>query len=200
MGVLYRDVFSRDPSDFYLLDGSYDVSDILATRYLTHSNPDLAMTLLRLILSATLVIALGGCLNQPVYRQTQTQLTTVASVELQKYLGKWYEIYRLPNWFEDDDCLTVTAEYSLRADQKINVLNTCKKTSKTNEAHGKAYAVEGFSNARLKVSFFWPFYGDYWILDLAEDYSWVIIGEPTGKYLWILARNPILDKIGRAHV
>ena len=76
----------------------------------------------------------------------------------------------------------------------IYVLNTCKKTSKTNEAHGKAYAVEGSSNARLKVSFFWPFYGDYWILDLAEDYSWVIIGEPTGKYLWILARNPILDK------
>jgi apolipoprotein D and lipocalin family protein len=152
------------------------------------------MTLPRLILLASLVFTLTGCLNQPVYRQTKGELTTVTSVDLQKYLGKWFEIYRLPNWFEDDDCVTVTAEYSLRADQKINVLNTCKKTSKTNEAHGKAYTVEGFGNARLKVSFFWPFYGDYWILDLAEDYSWVIIGEPAGKYLWILARNPVLDK------
>lgn len=152
------------------------------------------MTLHRITVSITLILTLAGCLNQPVYRQTKTELSTVTSVDLPKYLGKWYEIYRLPNWFEDEDCLTVTAEYSLRADQKINVLNTCKKISKTNEAHGKAHTVEGSGNAKLKVSFFWPFYGDYWILDLAEDYSWVIIGEPAGKYLWILARNPVLDK------
>jgi apolipoprotein D and lipocalin family protein len=134
-------------------------------------------------------VLITGCLNQPVYRQSAVPLQTVAAVDLNKYLGKWYEIYRLPNWFEDDDCVTVTAEYGLRSDGGVSVLNTCHKASKQEEAKGIAKIVEGSNNSKLRVSFFRPFYGDYWILDLANDYSWVLIGEPAGKYFWILARD-----------
>ena len=136
---------------------------------------------------------LTACLNQPVYRQSIAPLQTVASVDLNKYLGKWYEIYRLPNWFEDNDCVTVTAEYSLRPDAGVNVLNTCQKQTKKEDAKGIAKIVEGSKNSKLRVSFFRPFYGDYWILDLASDYSWVLIGEPAGKYFWILARDKKLS-------
>ena len=138
-------------------------------------------------------VLITGCLNQPVYRQSAVPLQTVAAVDLNKYLGKWYEIYRLPNWFEDDDCVTVTAEYGLRSDGGVSVLNTCHKASKQEEAKGIAKIVEGSNNSKLRVSFFRPFYGDYWILDLANDYSWVLIGEPAGKYFWILARDKKLS-------
>ena len=137
---------------------------------------------------------LTACSNQPVYRVSNEVVQAVNSVDLNRYLGKWYEIYRLPNWFEDGGCQTVTAEYSLRDDGHIKVLNTCYKTNKKQEAVGIAKTVEGSNNAKLKVSFFRPFYGDYWVLDLASDYSWVLVGEPSGKYFWILARDKTLSK------
>ncbi len=149
--------------------------------------------LLTILLVSTSSLLITGCLNQPVYRQSSAALQTAGSVDLNKYLGKWYEIYRLPNWFEDDDCMTVTAEYGLRDDGGVSVLNTCHKASKKEEARGIAKIVEGSSNSKLRVSFFRPFYGDYWILDLASDYSWVLIGEPAGKYFWILARDKKLS-------
>ena len=142
-------------------------------------------------LSAALI--LSACANQPVYRSSSEPVKTVASVDLNQYLGQWYEIYRVPNWFEDDDCVTVTAEYGLRDDGDVSVLNTCHKASKKEEAKGIAKIVEGSNNSKLRVSFFRPFYGDYWILDLANDYSWVLIGEPAGKYFWILARDKKLS-------
>lgn len=146
----------------------------------------------------TSTILLGGCLVQPVYRVSTEQVKTVTQVDLNRYLGKWYEIYRLPNWFEDEDCITVTAEYSLLPDHQINVLNSCQKKAQLKQAHGFAKVIDAPSNAKLKVSFFRPFYGDYWILDLAPDYSWVLVGEPSGKYFWVLARerhlSPLLEE------
>jgi apolipoprotein D and lipocalin family protein len=111
-------------------------------------------------------------------------------VDLQKYLGRWYEIARYEQGFQKG-CEGVTADYSLRADGSIDVLNRCRKPSgKISDARGHAKVVDPESNAKLKVSFFGPFYGDYWILDRADDYSWSIVGEPSGRYLWILNRQP----------
>jgi len=126
------------------------------------------------------------------------------AVDLQSYLGRWYEIARYEQRFERG-CVGVTATYSLRPDGKIEVLNRCRKPNgRFSEARGSAKIVEGSSNAKLKVSFFGPFSGDYWVLDHAEDYSWSIVGEPSGRYLWILARTayPPIERteqlIGRA--
>jgi len=111
-------------------------------------------------------------------------------IDLKRYLGRWYEIARYEQRFERG-CEGVTANYSLRADGKIDVLNRCRKsTGKIDEARGIAKVVDPISNAKLKVSFFGPFYGNYWVLDHADDYSWSIVGEPSGRYLWILAREP----------
>jgi apolipoprotein D and lipocalin family protein len=112
---------------------------------------------------------------------------------LNRYLGTWYEIYRLPNRFEGTDCVTVSAQYALKDDGNVSVLNTCLKKDGPKVANGIAKVVPGSNNSKLKVSFFRPFYGDYWVIDLAEDYSWVLVGEPAGKYFWILARQKQLD-------
>lgn len=111
------------------------------------------------------------------------------SVDLQKYLGRWYEIARYEQSFQKG-CEGVTADYSLRADGNIDVLNRCRKPGgKSSEARGRAKVVDGETKAKLKVSFFGPFYGDYWVLDHADDYGWSIVGEPSGRYLWILNRE-----------
>ncbi|MFN3806963.1 lipocalin family protein [Asticcacaulis sp.] len=113
-------------------------------------------------------------------------------VELTRYLGLWYELGRYENRFEKD-CDQVTAQYSLAEDGKINILNTCgwRKGEPGKASKGKAKIVSDSGNAKLKVSFFGPFYvGHYWVLDHADDYSWSIVGEPSGKYLWILTRAP----------
>jgi apolipoprotein D and lipocalin family protein len=118
-------------------------------------------------------------------------------VDLNRYLGRWYEIARYEQRFERG-CEGVTADYSLRSDGKIDVLNRCRKANgKTHEAHGIAKVVDRVSNAKLKVSFFGPFYGDYWVLDHADDYSWSIVGEPSGRYLWLLSREGDLDARAR---
>jgi apolipoprotein D and lipocalin family protein len=112
------------------------------------------------------------------------------SVDLQRYLGRWYEIARYEQWFQKG-CEAVTADYSLRLDGSIDVVNRCRKPDGTaGKARGRAKVVDKATYAKLKVSFFGPFYGDYWVLDHADDYSWSIVGEPSGRYLWILAREP----------
>jgi len=146
-----------------------------------------------LFISIASVFILSACANQPVYRQSSSPLNSVSSVDLNRYLGTWYEIYRLPNRFEDIDCVTVSAQYALRDDGHVSVLNTCLKKDGPKVANGIAKVVSGSNNAQLKVSFFRPFYGDYWVIDLADDYSWVLVGEPAGKYFWILARQKQLD-------
>ncbi len=123
-------------------------------------------------------------------------LETVQSVDLQKYLGKWYEIALLPTSFEEG-CHCTTAEYSLIDSETVRVINTCNEDSadgKIDRAKGKAFIVEGSNNAKLKVQFFWPFKGDYWILELDNDYQYALVGAPSREYLWILSRTPQLDQ------
>ena len=122
-------------------------------------------------------------------------LATVPSVDLQKYMGAWYEIASFPQSFQKG-CHCTVAEYSMTDKGYVRVLNTCRKDSaegKVKTASGKAFIVEGSGNAKLRVQFFWPFRGDYWIIDLAEDYTFAVVGDPSRKYLWILSRSPQMD-------
>ncbi len=119
-------------------------------------------------------------------------LEVVPHVELEKYLGKWYEIAHLPAKFQEG-CDETTATYTLLKDGSISVLNQSIKNGKMKQAKGKAKIVDKNSNAKLKVTFFWPFYGDYWILKLGDNYDYSIVGTPNRKYLWILSRTPQMD-------
>jgi apolipoprotein D and lipocalin family protein len=110
-------------------------------------------------------------------------------VALERYLGLWYEVARYPNSFEKG-CFDVTAEYRRRDDGTISVTNTCREADgKVRQAQGRAKVV-GAEGAKLKVSFFGPFYSDYWVLDRADDYSWALVGNSRGGLFWILAREP----------
>ena len=123
------------------------------------------------------------------------ELEVVQSVDLTRYIGRWYEIARLPNSFQKKCADTVTANYTMREDGKIEVINRCRKASgEYTTAKGKAKIVDKKTNAKLKVTFFWPFYGDYWILDLGPNYEYAVVGEPGRKYLWILSRSPGMDE------
>lgn len=119
----------------------------------------------------------------------------VPSVDLERYAGKWYEIARLPNRFQRGCTGNVTATYTLRPDGKIQVLNQCRdERGRTKSARGTARAAgKGEPNTKLKVTFFWLFSGNYWIIDLDPGYRWAVVGEPRRRYLWILSREPQLD-------
>jgi apolipoprotein D and lipocalin family protein len=119
-------------------------------------------------------------------------LAVVPSVDLQRYLGVWYEIASFPQKFQKG-CHCTKAEYSMSDKGYVRVVNSCRRGAAGGElktAVGKAFVVAGSNNAKLKVQFFWPFRGDYWIIDLASDYSYAVVGDPSRKYLWILARTP----------
>jgi lipocalin len=123
------------------------------------------------------------------------ELSTVDEVNIERYAGRWYEIARLPNKFEKG-LKCVTATYSLKKNGKIEVLNkgfSTDKIGKSNTAKGSAWIPDANYPGRLKVSFFWPFAGNYYIISLAEDYQYVLVGDPSRKYLWILARTKKLD-------
>lgn len=126
----------------------------------------------------------------------ETNVKTVPQVDLNQYLGKWYEIATIPQSFQKD-CSCVTAEYSLSDKGYIIVENKCTKGGVNGEKKsikGKAFVVKNSGNAKLKVQFFWPFKGNYWVIDLAPDYSYAVVGDPTKKYLWILCRNDKMDE------
>ena len=119
---------------------------------------------------------------------------TVHFVDLKQYAGKWYEIARYPNRFQKKCVSTVTATYKLRKDGKVEVINECKQANgKFKTTKGSARVVDKATNAKLKVTFFWPFSGDYWILDLDPDYNYAVVGEGKRKYLWVLSRTPEMD-------
>ncbi len=123
-------------------------------------------------------------------------LNTVKYVEINRYLGKWYEIASFYQRFQKG-CVASTATYTLREDGDIDVLNECRlKTfdGKLKQAKGKAQVEDKVTNAKLRVSFFWPFWGKYWIIDLGKDYEYAVVGHPTREYLWILSRTPKMDE------
>ena len=124
------------------------------------------------------------------------RLQVVQHVDLEKYLGTWYEIARLPAWFEKE-CTDVIATYFMREDGKIKVVNKCRKETLdglVKEAVGKAWVKDKMTNAKLKVMFFWPFAGDYWIIELDDkNYQYSVVGEPGRKYFWVLSRTPQMD-------
>lgn len=124
----------------------------------------------------------------------QPYLQTAAKVDLQKYMGTWYEISRLEHGFQKN-CIGSGAEYKLRDDKEVDVLNSCTdaRDGRRREAKGRAWSVDPVNNSKLKVSFFWPFRGDYWIIELGEKYEYSVVGSPDRKYLWILGREPELD-------
>ncbi len=142
-----------------------------------------------------LLLLAPACASPPVNRLSDLPLSTVESVEIDQYLGLWYEIARFPNSFEKG-CEGVTAEYAWREDGLLSVVNSCRKGGLDGDlkvATGRAKVVDPETNAKLKVSFFGPFWGDYWIIDLADDYSLSLVGEPKGKYLWMLSRTPTIS-------
>jgi apolipoprotein D and lipocalin family protein len=118
-------------------------------------------------------------------------LATVQYVDLKRYMGEWYEIARIPHRFQEG-CRGSSATYSLLPNGEVQVVNRCRdeQDGALREAKGRAWVVDSGTNARLKVSFFWPFRGDYWILELGPSYEYVVVGAPNREYLWILARFP----------
>lgn len=122
--------------------------------------------------------------------------STVRELDLNRYLGTWYEIARFPHSFEKG-MAGVTANYSLRDDGKIRVLNKGYKNGLNGElsiAEGKAKIPDKSEPGKLKVSFFWIFYGDYYVMELGPDYDYVMIGSSSPKYFWILSRKPQMDE------
>lgn len=121
----------------------------------------------------------------------EPELATVPRVELSRYLGRWYEIARYPNRFEKQCGRDVSATYSLRNDGRISVLNDCVKgDGSRDQSTGWAKIADPSTNAKLKITFFWPFFGNYWVLELGSHYEYSVVGEPGRNYLWILSRTP----------
>ena len=132
------------------------------------------------------VLVLAGCAS----RTPSPPLPTVPSVDLKSYMGDWYEIARLPNDFQKQCVADTQAHYEIDG-ETVKVVNRCRTDSgEIDKAQGVAHAVEGSGNAKLRVSFFRPFYGDYWILAFGPDQQWVLVGEPSRENSWVLSRTP----------
>jgi apolipoprotein D and lipocalin family protein len=144
-----------------------------------------------LIISAA-AVALSACaslISGPVGNRSVPQ--PAKRVDLTRYAGLWFEHARFDSWFERN-CEGATAQYRLRPDGLVDVVNSCRKgalNGPLKTIRGRAKTVAGSGDAKLKVAFFGPFLGNYWVLDHADDYSWSIVGEPSGRFLWILTRS-----------
>ena len=150
----------------------------------------------KLILIAA-VLWLGACSSGNL-----PNLQTAERVDLDSYQGDWYEIARIDHWFQEG-CINSTANYTMREDGDIKILNRCDiegENGEKDEAIGRAWVVDADSNAKLKVQFplkgiKLPFFaGDYWIIALEENYQYAMVGDPKREYLWILARDKILPQ------
>jgi apolipoprotein D and lipocalin family protein len=145
--------------------------------------------------AALLALLLAGCATLPGPETPRT----VERVDLARYLGTWHEVARLPQSFQDSRslvCTATVAEYAPLGPGRIAVTNSCLNRLDSNAprrvTRGEAYVVEGSEGSRLRVSFFWPFYGDYWVLGLDPDYRWAVVGSPSRRSLWVLSRTPAL--------
>ena len=151
----------------------------------------------RPVLAAFLAaVTLAACAQTTTARLGLPPLATVAHVDLPRYLGTWYEIASYPQSFQKG-CTGTTATYSLREDGLVRVENRCFKPDLDGEldtSEGRARVVDEKTNAKLEVSFFGPFWGDYWIIDLGKDYEYAVVGHPSRDYLWILSRTPKMDE------
>lgn len=138
---------------------------------------------------AAVLAALAGCASGPT-----VPLPTVPSVDLARYAGAWYEVASLPNRFQKQ-CVADTQARYRQTGADIEVVNRCRTADgQVDDITGVAKVVPDSGNAKLRVSFFRPFYGDYWILALGggADYGWVLVGEPTRKFGWVLSRKPTI--------
>ena len=124
----------------------------------------------------------------------ETPVASVPVLDINRYVGKWFEIASFPMFFQRNCIGDTTAEYALTHGGKISVLNRCRTKDGVSQAEGKAFVVDGSKPARLKVSFFWPFRSDYWVIGLDPDYRWAIVANPNRKYLWILSRTRLLPR------
>jgi apolipoprotein D and lipocalin family protein len=143
------------------------------------------------ILQTAWALLAAGCATSTTERLRLPPLETVAHVDLSRYAGTWFEIASFPQRFQRG-CTGTTATYTPRAGGEVEVVNRCRKDSLDGEeksVRGRARVVDRTTNAKLEVSFFRPFWGDYWIVDLADDYSFAVVGHPGRDYLWILSRT-----------
>jgi apolipoprotein D and lipocalin family protein len=140
------------------------------------------------ILATSVVLGLAALALQA----REKPLETVNYVDLKKYLGTWFEIAAFPQLFEKG-CSCTSATYGLNKDGSIIVKNRCIKNNKLKVTEGKAFVTDKGTNSKLAVQFFWPCKSKYWIIDLAKDYSYAVVGHPNRRFLWILSRRPTLD-------
>lgn len=135
------------------------------------------------------LLALGGCADGPL----TVDNTTVKQLDLKRFMGRWYEIARYDHKFERG-MTNVTATYTLLDNGKIEVLNEGMKDGKHKIANGKGKLPDASEPGKLNVAFFLWFYADYYVLNIAPDYSYALIGSSSDKYLWIMSRTPSLPK------
>lgn len=154
----------------------------------------------RSLLRPLIVLAATALISELVRRARTARQSrrSFHRVDLARYAGKWYEIARIPYWYERD-CYASTAEYTLTDGRKpkIKVVNACHKGSldgPVKEVHGTARVADPETNARLKVRFGLFASGDYWIVELAPDYRYAVVGTPDRSKLWILSRTPTMDE------
>ena len=143
-----------------------------------------------LILPALACFFLFAC-STTTKRLDLSPLQTVNTLEVDRYLGTWYEIASFPQSFQKG-CSNTTATYNLREDGLIEVVNRCTRKGKETEARGRARVVDTADPTKLQVSFFGPFWGDYWVIDLGSAYEYAVVGHPGRDYLWILSRTPTM--------
>ena len=146
------------------------------------------------------VLLLAVLMMGAVQGQTEVPVRTVAAVDLDRYVGDWFEIARFPAWFQDKCVSDAMAHYARRTDGGIDVINRCREADgdiKVARALAKVEDTRTFSKLKIRfaprvLSFLSSVWGNYWIIGLADDYSWAVVGSPGRKYLWILARAPQL--------